>query len=99
MTTKVRLKGDRTPFRVGERFLIPISESETVTIEVYEVITETGAGLARSADGQKFRCYGYGWSDEEIAKYGPTTVPLSSDVDRIVHRDHGFEYYDGRQKS
>jgi hypothetical protein len=95
---KVRLKGDRTPFHVGERFSIPVSESETITVEVYEVIKETGAGLARSVDGQKFRCYGYGWSNEELAKYGPTTVPLSADVERIFYRDEGFEYYDGGRK-
>jgi len=92
--TKARLAGERCPFQVGNEYLIAVSESDTLKIQVYEVLPETGTGLCKSEDGRKFRAYAYGWSKEALSRLGRVTVPLEWDMEIMVHRDDGMEHLD-----
>lgn len=89
-----RLTGDRCPFVVGTDYVIPITESTTDKIRCYQVDTKTGTGFCVGTDGQKYRAYAYGWSDEELAKMGPAAARLRLEYGTLFFRDFGYDYID-----
>lgn len=78
MAHLTHLKGARIGFEVGSEYSIKVSESETMKIRCVRVDLEKGLAYCEGPGGEKFTGYAMGIHDEEIAKMGPTTMPLQS---------------------
>jgi len=86
------MTGSRCPFKIGAQHTVPISETETIVVQIYHITPETGEGLATSADGkEKFRCFAYGWSQEDIEKMPKLSFPVLAGVDHVkFFKDLGY---------
>ena len=91
--SKVVITGDRMTCGVGTRFLIAIGPAETCEIEVYKIVRETGAMLAKDAQGNLYRGYETGWSRKYLDGIpgGFARGMLDAYRERRWHRDQGFE--------